>query len=126
MMMLINMQGRKVNMKKANLDIRKELKKANIPLWRLGIEQNCSEMTIVRRLRTELSENEKNIIRQQIRKITEEEMQKETAMKDFSRFNDFRCSHCGKLLGRFNGEAEIQCSRCKMINMLNSDKVSCQ
>ena len=28
---------------------------------------------------------------------------------------EIRCPHCGKLLGRINGEGEIKCGRCKSI-----------
>lgn len=60
-------------MKKANLDIRGELKKAKIPLWRLAIKQRCNEVTMVRRLRLELPEHKKLEIREQIREIIAEE-----------------------------------------------------
>lgn len=61
-----------INLKKANMDIRKELKEAGIPLWRLGIAQGCNEVTMVRRLRVELPEKEKNTIREQIKQILKE------------------------------------------------------
>jgi len=46
-------------MQRANLDIRKALKNAGIPYWRLGLKWGCSECTVIRRLRIELSESEK-------------------------------------------------------------------
>jgi len=30
---------------------------------------------------------------------------------------DFRCSKCGKLLGKIEGKAEIKCPRCGEINI---------
>ena len=60
-------------MKKANLDIRQELKEAKIPLWRLAIKQGCNEVTMVRRLRIELPEQKKQEIRRQIKEILNEE-----------------------------------------------------
>lgn len=60
-------------MKKANLDIRQELKDANIPLWRLAMKQGCNEVTMVRRLRIELPEEDKSSIRNQIKDIVKED-----------------------------------------------------
>lgn len=62
-------------MKKANLDIRQELKDANIPLWRLAIKQGCNEVTMVRRLRLELPDDDKASIRNQIKEIITEDME---------------------------------------------------
>ena len=64
-------------MKKANLDIRQELKKAGIPLWRLAMKQECNEVTMVRRLRLELSDEKKSIVRKQIELIIKEEAEEE-------------------------------------------------
>ncbi len=33
--------------------------------------------------------------------------------------NEFRCSNCNRLLGMIEGKAEIQCSRCKMKNIID-------
>lgn len=33
---------------------------------------------------------------------------------------DFRCSHCGRLLARTNGDTEIKCPRCGAINLLTA------
>lgn len=96
---------------KANMDIRRELKEANIPLWRLGQIMRCSEMTMVRRLRTELSEAEKNVIRQLIKEIIEEETEDEITMNDYAKLKELRCD-CGKLLGKCDSKAEIDCPRC--------------
>ena len=62
-------------MRKANIDIRQKLKEANIPLWRLAIKQGCSEVTLVRRLRMELSDKDKISIRNQIKEIISEDME---------------------------------------------------
>lgn len=37
---------------------------------------------------------------------------------------DFRCSKCGKLLGRIRGDAEIKCPRCNSLNILVNQQVS--
>lgn len=34
-----------------------------------------------------------------------------------SALTEYRCS-CGRLLGRFNGQAEIKCPKCRKINMI--------
>ncbi len=62
-------------MRKANEDIRRELRDAHIPLWRLGIVQGCNEVTMVRRLRLELSDQDKDLIRNQIKQIVQEDME---------------------------------------------------
>lgn len=33
---------------------------------------------------------------------------------------EVRCLACGKLLGRIEGKAEIQCPRCKKLNKINT------
>ena len=45
-----------------NLDIRKKLKEANIKQWELADKLIISEMSLVRKLRYELTEAEKRII----------------------------------------------------------------
>lgn len=101
---------------KANMDIRNELREAKITLWQLGQMMRCSEMTMIRRLRTELSEAEKNVIRKHIERIIEERTADEFSKVDFSILSELRCHNCGKFLGRCNGEAEIVCPRCKKLN----------
>ena len=32
---------------------------------------------------------------------------------------EVRCPHCGRLLGKFKGEGEIKCPRCKSIVEFN-------
>ena len=36
---------------------------------------------------------------------------------DFQKLKEYRCS-CGRLLGRFNGQAEIKCPKCAKINVV--------
>ncbi len=47
---------------KANVDIRKEAKSAKIPLWQIALKLGISEVTLVRRLRLELAEQQKKEI----------------------------------------------------------------
>ena len=43
----------------ANTEIRKAAKAANIPLWKIALELGISEATMTRKMRCELSEEEK-------------------------------------------------------------------
>ena len=45
----------------ANMDIRFAAKAAGVPFWKLGEKLGVSEVTIVRRLRKELSADQKKI-----------------------------------------------------------------
>ena len=45
----------------ANMDIRFKAKAANVPFWKIGEKLGVSEVTIVRRLRKELSADQKKI-----------------------------------------------------------------
>lgn len=56
-------------MKKANLDIRQEAKNAKLPLWRIAAELGINEVTLIRRLRFELSDKDKQEIRGIIAKL---------------------------------------------------------
>ena len=60
-------------MTKANLDIRQEAKAAKIPLWRIAAALAVSEQTLVKRLRFELSEKDKQDIRNIIAELKEGE-----------------------------------------------------
>lgn len=31
---------------------------------------------------------------------------------------EYRCVHCGRLLGRFNGQAEVKCPKCGKMNKI--------
>ncbi len=33
----------------------------------------------------------------------------------------FRCTNCNKLLGMIEGKAEIKCSKCKMMNIIDGE-----
>lgn len=107
---------------KANIDIRKELRKANIPLWKLGITMGVSEMTIIRKLRTELSETEKNVIRRHIKRIIAEESDDENDY--FSSLKEFRCVKCNRLLAQSNSETKVKCPRCRELNHFNREQTS--
>ena len=37
---------------------------------------------------------------------------------DYRKLEEYRCS-CGRLLGKFNGQAEIKCPKCKKVNVIN-------
>lgn len=52
-----------------NLDIRKEIKSANLKLWEIAEQLGITDFTFSRRLRKELSEIEKNEIRQIIQNL---------------------------------------------------------
>lgn len=56
-------------MTKANADLRAELKQKKIPLWEIGLLQGVNEVTMVRRFRVELSQEQKSKIRKLISEI---------------------------------------------------------
>lgn len=56
-------------MVKANMDIRTSLKTANIPIWACAAVMGVHENTLLRRLRLELSSEEKQPIFDAIEKI---------------------------------------------------------
>lgn len=57
---------------KANLDLRQAMKEANIKQWQIADLMGYSEATLVRKLRKELSEKEKQVILQVIKNKKEE------------------------------------------------------
>ena len=57
---------------KANADIRAALKIAGIPFWELGKKWGCNECTVTRRLRTELSKAEKELVFRLIAQLKQE------------------------------------------------------
>lgn len=56
-----------------NLDIRFKAKAAGVPLWRIAKEMKISDMTLFRRLRKELSAQEKQKFLDVIMKIAAEQ-----------------------------------------------------
>ena len=46
-------------MKKANLDIRESAKKSKIPIWQIAYVMGITEQTLLRKLRFEFSDEEK-------------------------------------------------------------------
>lgn len=56
-----------------NLDIRFKAKAAGVPLWRIAKEMQISDMTLFRRLRKELSVQEKQKFLDVIMKIAAEQ-----------------------------------------------------
>ena len=56
-----------------NLDIRFKAKAAGVPLWRIAKEMKISDMTLFRRLRKELSVQEKQKFLDVIMKIATEQ-----------------------------------------------------
>ena len=58
-------------MLQANQDIRSAAKAANIPLWKIADAMNCSEPTITRKLRREMSAEEKTIFFSVIQQLQE-------------------------------------------------------
>lgn len=46
------------------------------------------------------------------REVTMIKARKEIFLKEY------RCVHCGRLLGRFNGQAEIKCPKCGKMNVI--------
>lgn len=61
-------------MKKANKEIRESLKRNNIKHWKLADYLNISESTLVRKLRREISLDEKQKILNIISKVKKGEM----------------------------------------------------
>lgn len=57
----------------ANVDIRQEAKSAKLTLWKIADALNISEPTMTRKLRRDLLEAEKDIIRGVIAKLKEVE-----------------------------------------------------
>lgn len=55
-----------------NLDIRAELKQAGIFIWQIADKMGISDMTLTRKFRYELSDEEKNNIRRMIADIQNE------------------------------------------------------
>ena len=61
-------------MEKKNKDIRKEITRAGLTLWQVGERwKGISEVTMVRRLRHELTDAEKDEIREAIKKLQKED-----------------------------------------------------
>ncbi len=60
-------------MTKANSDIRQEAKSAKIPIWRIAAALGIAEQTLVKRLRFELSQKDKQDIRNIIAELKEGE-----------------------------------------------------
>lgn len=60
-----------------NIDIRKKLKEVNIKQWELADKLIISEMSLVRKLRYELSEEEKQKIFSAIEELATEKNNKE-------------------------------------------------
>jgi transcriptional regulator with XRE-family HTH domain len=58
-------------MSRANLDIWREAKSANVAHWQIAKRLGCAESTFCRKLRDELSLEDKEIIRQAIKEIAE-------------------------------------------------------
>jgi|LSQX01.2.fsa_nt_gb hypothetical protein len=56
-------------MSNANIDIRKEAKKANVAHWQIAKRLGCAESTFCRKLRDELSPEEKAKVRQAIKEL---------------------------------------------------------
>lgn len=59
-------------MKKANAELRAELRAANIPFWAIAEKLGVCENTIIRRMRTELSNEHKQAIKQAIAELKAE------------------------------------------------------
>ncbi|MCL2556364.1 MAG: hypothetical protein FWE03_05055 [Firmicutes bacterium] len=58
-------------MKRANQDLRDEIKSAGLTLWQIGMAwRGINEMSTVRRFRFELSDAEKIQVREAIKKLT--------------------------------------------------------
>jgi len=62
-----------------NIDLRKEAKKLNIYLWQIAEHFDICEMTLSRKLRHELSAEEKQQILEAIKKIKESRDNNENA-----------------------------------------------
>lgn len=61
-------------MTKANDDVRKEARKAHVPLWMISNAMGISEATMTRKLRCELPAEEKLHILSVIRSLAEKEV----------------------------------------------------
>lgn len=59
-------------MNKANIELRAEAKKADVPLWAVAKYLNISEPTLTRKLRVELSDEEKAQIAMIIKELKED------------------------------------------------------
>lgn len=46
----------------------------------------------------------------------------EQCMNPPERLADARCSKCNRLLGKFNGQAEIKCPKCGKINRIGVNR----
>lgn len=57
-------------MSNANIDIRKEAKRANVAHWQIAKRLGCAESTFCRKLRDELSPKEKAEVRQAILELS--------------------------------------------------------
>lgn len=57
-------------MSNANIDIRKEAKKANVAHWQIAKRLGCAESTFCRKLRDELSPGDKAKVRQAIMELS--------------------------------------------------------
>ncbi len=64
-------------MVKANADVREAMRKHKVPAWAIGKVLNVHENTVLRRLRTELSNAEKNRLFKIIDRIAEENSEKQ-------------------------------------------------
>lgn len=38
------------------------------------------------------------------------------------KLTEHRCSSCGRLLGRFSGQAEVKCPKCGKMNVIGGNK----
>ena len=54
---------------KNNIQIRGDLRAAKIPLWRVADELGCSESTVLRRLRHELSPEDRQAFRNAMERL---------------------------------------------------------
>lgn len=59
-------------LKKANIDIRSEARAARVPLWAVAAKMGIAELTLIRKLRFELPEAEKQEIRELIQQLKNE------------------------------------------------------
>lgn len=57
-------------MSNANIDIRRDAKSANVAHWQIAKRLGCAESTFCRKLREELSPEEKAMIRQVIKELS--------------------------------------------------------
>lgn len=51
-------------------------------------------------------------------KMSEEEYVKKTMTEPWAKLEEERCRNCNRLLGKFNGQAEIKCPKCGKINRI--------